>query len=321
MAHTRADPGGPVIHRTLAASDLDRIGALLPTDEVGVWADADLFRERLATGEYRPEWTWVAEEAGEPRAVAVWWGGPGDERPGALDTLNAVASPARTDVVAGLLDAAHAAFGGTPPDFHLLLPVDWRERPDVVAGLGWRQEAARRAGLTTAVERLRYEWTRDSGVPAPPRRLRFRPEADDEVFVGLFRRVLDGTLDAASRAQAAAVGADAQARADVAFYRDTMPGERSWWRVAEDADGRPAGFALPSRNTGSHVVGYLGVLPERRGHGYVDDLLAEITRILAEETGADVVRADTDLTNRPMAAAFDRLGYRNVARRMVLSAR
>ncbi|GAA3308769.1 hypothetical protein GCM10020295_71660 [Streptomyces cinereospinus] len=140
------------------------------------------------------------------------------------------------------------------------------------------------------------------------------------MFVALFRRVLDGTLDAASRAGAAALGAEAQARADVAFYRDSMPGERSWWRVAEDADGRTVGFALPSRNTGSHVVGYLGVLPERRGHGYVDDLLAEITRILAEEAGAEAVRADTDLTNRPMAAAFDRLGYRTFARRLVLSA-
>ncbi|GGT31636.1 GNAT family N-acetyltransferase [Streptomyces chromofuscus] len=309
-----------MIFRTLTESGLDRVLALLPAGQVGVWADADLFRKRLATGEYRPEWTWVAEETGEPHAVAVWWGNPGDERPGALDTLNAVASPARTDVAAELLAAAHTAFGQARPEFHLLLPADWRERPDVVADLGWRREAARRAGLTTAVERLRYEWTRDSGVPAPSRRLRFRPEADDEVFAGLFRRVLDGTLDAASRAQALAVGAEAQARADVAFYRDSMPGERSWWRVAEDAGGRTVGFALPSRNTGSHVVGYLGVLPEQRGHGYVDDLLAEITRVLAQEAGADVVRADTDLTNHPMAAAFDRLGYRNVARRLVLSA-
>ncbi|MBV7694449.1 GNAT family N-acetyltransferase [Streptomyces sp. TRM70350] len=309
-----------MIFRTLAEPDLPRVLALLPARQVGVWTPADAYREGLAKGEYRPEWTWVAEEAGELHAVALWWGNAGDVRPGALDTLNAVASAGRTDLAAGLLAAAHTAFEGTPPDFHLLLPADWRERPDAVAELGWRQEAARRTGLTTAVERLRYEWTRDSGVPEPPRRLRFRREPDDEVFVGLFRRVLDGTLDAASRAQAAAGGTEAQARADVAFYRDSMRGERSWWRVAEDTEGRTVGFALPSRNTGSHVVGYLGVLPEQRGHGYVDDLLAEITRILAQEAGAEVVRADTDLTNRPMAAAFDRLGYRNFARRLVLSA-
>jgi RimJ/RimL family protein N-acetyltransferase len=68
------------------------------------------------------------------------------------------------------------------------------------------------------------------------------------------------------------------------------------------------------------VVGYLGVVPEHRGHGYADDILAEITRILADEAGAEVIRADTDLANAPMAASFERAGYRNFSRRLVFSA-
>jgi ribosomal protein S18 acetylase RimI-like enzyme len=67
------------------------------------------------------------------------------------------------------------------------------------------------------------------------------------------------------------------------------------------------------------VVAYLGVVPELRGNGYVDDLLAEITHLLAA-AGAQWIQADTDLANRPMAAAFQRAGYRNFAVRMVLSA-
>ncbi|AWW36595.1 GNAT family N-acetyltransferase [Streptomyces cadmiisoli] len=314
--------------RTMTESDVDRVLALLPSGRVGVWTDADAFREGLARREFRPEWTWLAEDAGQVHAVAVWWGGPDDTHPGALNSLAvrepAGDAPARTELAVDVLTTAHAAFAAAgrtaPPDYHVLLPPDWRERPDAVDDLDWRQEAARRTGLTTGVERLRYEWTRDSGVPVPSGRLAFRPEPDDEVFTDLFRRVLEGTLDAATRAEADRLGAAGQARADVAFYRDSMPGERSWWRVAETPDGEPAGFALPSRNTGSHVVGYLGVLPEHRGHGYVDDLLAEITRLLAEEADAGLIRADTDLTNRPMAAAFERLGYRNFARRLVLSA-
>jgi GNAT superfamily N-acetyltransferase len=158
------------------------------------------------------------------------------------------------------------------------------------------------------------------GTPRPSGRLRFQPEPDDEVFVRLFRQVLAGTLDVGSRTEAEMVGADAQARADLAFYRDSMRGERSWWRIGETPRGEPVGFTLPSRNTTSHVVGYLGVLPRHRGHGYVDDLLAETTRLLSAEAGADLVRADTDLPNHPMAAAFARAGYRNFARRLVLSA-
>jgi hypothetical protein len=61
------------------------------------------------------------------------------------------------------------------------------------------------------------------------------------------------------------------------------------------------------------------VVPELRGHGYVDDLLTEISHLLAA-AGARWIQADTDLANRPMAAAFERSGYRSFAVRMVLSA-
>ncbi|WP_188296387.1 GNAT family N-acetyltransferase [Streptomyces sp. CBMA156] len=186
--------------------------------------------------------------------------------------------------------------------------------------MAWPQEAACRVGLTASVERLRYEWTQRAGLREPSERLLFRAEPDDEVFAGLFRRVLEGSLDAATRREAARIGAGAQPRADVAFYRDTMPGERSWWRTARTPDGEVVGFAIPSRNHASPVVGYLGVLPGHRGHGYADEILAETPRILAAETDPQQVRADTDLANTPMAAAFEHLGYRTTARRPVLSA-
>lgn len=50
------------------------------------------------------------------------------------------------------------------------------------------------------------------------------------------------------------------------------------------------------------------------------NILGEITRILAVEAGAQSIRSDTDLTNAPMAAAMERLGYGNFARRLVFSA-
>jgi len=78
-----------------------------------------------------------------------------------------------------------------------------------------------------------------------------------------------------------------------------MLGQRAWWRVAQTPDGDLAGVGIPPQNTDYAVVGYLGVPPEHRGHGYVDEILAEITRILVAETGATNIRADTDLENRP----------------------
>ena len=92
------------------------------------------------------------------------------------------------------------------------------------------------------------------------------------------------------------------------FYLD-CPGERSWWRLARLPDGILAGLAIPSATPYARNVGYVGVVPEERGRGLIDDLLAEITRFHAA-AGADRITATTDMNNRPMAAAFDRAGYR-----------
>lgn len=324
----------PVTYRPADAGDVERVIALVMPDPASPLTTA-AFRSRLTTGEYRPEWTWVAE-TGDDRiqAAAIWWGdtvipppaGPG--RPAGPNGLDALVAHAglprdrRVAVASGLLAAAHRSFDSsrTLPAFHIPLPLDWRERRDVVAALSWRWEAAAAAGLTDELERLRFEWIAGTPIPERTGRLTFRREPDDKVFTDLFRRALEGTLDATSRRIADVVGGYAQARSDVAFYRDRLPGDRGWWFTASTPDGELVGFGIPSRNNSVPVVGYLGVLPGHRGHGYIDDILAEVTRILAAEAAADVVHADTDVANKPMAAAFERAGYRNTARRVVLSA-
>lgn len=317
-----------MIFRSSAGNDFERFAPLFVEDPAS-YVTAGRYMLRIRSGEHRPEWTWIAEESadGPVLAVAAWWGLRQESLPDSLDSLSAagtLSSADRVSIAAGLLTAAHRAYaraGATEaPAYHVFLPADWRDQPDAVSAFTWREQAARQAGLTEILERFSYEWTTRDNLPDPSKRLLFRAEHDDEVFISLFRRVLEGTLDATSRKEAAAMGAETQARRDVAFYQEKMAGERSWWRVAETPDGEVVGFGIPSRNTEFPVVGYLGVLPEHRGHGYGDDMLAEITRILATEAGAVVIRADTDLENRPMAAAFERVGYRNIASHLVLSA-
>ncbi len=101
-----------------------------------------------------------------------------------------------------------------------------------------------------------------------------------------------------------------------------MPGDRDWWRLAYTAAGgaagQLAGMILPNRNTYGAVVGYLGVVPGLRGRGYINDLVAETTRFHAGR-GEPRITATTDTTNLPMAAAFERAGYRACGIRYVLS--
>jgi GNAT superfamily N-acetyltransferase len=329
--------------RTMVESDLDNILALLANQSINT-VTIERFAEYLESGAYRHEWTWVAEDGDRILALAVWWGTEGSDHPFAVDGLYFDQSAANegpgpvplwTELIRAMISTIPPA--AEQPEYHIFLPNGWRDQPEVVAALEPRLAAAAAAGLSATTERLRYEWTTEDELPPRSTRLRFEP-ADDEAFLAVFRQVMEGSLDAASARAVARIGVEGAAKEELEIYT-SMPGDRDWWRLAYDASGELVGFAIPSANNGGPVVGYLGVLPEHRGHGHSDDLLAEITHVLAEliqrdelrangirangiranGIGADRIRADTDLTNKPMAAAFERAGYRNFAVRMVAS--
>ncbi|WP_018685797.1 GNAT family N-acetyltransferase [Actinokineospora enzanensis] len=255
------------------------------------------YAELRDRGEYRPEWTWIARRGDEVVARAAWWGAADDKEPVALDWLD-FTDP---DAAAALLRAAPFRV-----EYCLTLPTGWRDTPAVLAAAQARLTAATTAGMTLLVERYRYRWTPDLGLPERPGRLVYR-EADDEAFLAVFRRLLAGTLDAHARKAAAESGVDAAAREDLDILL-WMPAPRSWWRLAYTPDGDLVGLTVPTRNHANPVIGYIGVVPEHRGRGYAYDLLAEATHILVEN-GADRIVANTDVDNTPMAATFAKAGY------------
>jgi RimJ/RimL family protein N-acetyltransferase len=300
--------------RTIVEADLDTIHTLIEQQSVNT-VTRQRYDDFIADGTYRNDWTWVAEENGEIQALAIWWGPPHHDHPFSIDGLYYAGDGDPVPVWAALIEHTLKALP-EPPEYHFFLSNDWRDHPDVVAELEQRKRAAEAAGLTQVTERLRYDWKPEYGLPARSTRLRFEP-AGDEAFVDVFRRVAEGSLDAATARAIALLGADGAAREELEMYK-SMRGDRDWWRLAYDADGKLIGFAIPSANQGGPTVGYLGVLAEHRGHRYSDDLLAEITHMLAE-LGAERITADTDFGNVPMARSFERLGYRNFAVRLVLS--
>ncbi|AHH97638.1 GNAT family N-acetyltransferase [Kutzneria albida] len=286
--------------RHATAAELSSPPAFIVTDPVG-FVDDDQLRVEAAENRMRPEWTWFAQDGDRIVGRAVWWGRSDSEQPIVLDCLHVLPDvPDRVGVAAALLDKGHAEFG-VLPNYRLILRGGC-----AVDAVSWRSAAASASGLTDVIERLRFEWTPADGLPVGSGRLVFRP-AEDAEFLAVFRRVAIGSLDVATQRDIESGGVDAQAQGDLEFYL-SCPGERSWWRIAETSDGSLVGFAIPSATPHSRNVGYLGVLPELRGRGYVDDLLAEVTRVHAAD-GADRITATTDVPNKPMAAAFRRAGY------------
>lgn len=276
----------------------------------------DELAEDLASGRRRPEWMWIAIDAdGRLCGRLAWWASSAaDERPAMLDILDLDDQRPDLDLIAigiRLLRQATSAVigvGRRPPDYTRAVPAGWRDDDRSRTIVERRTQVVERTGSRHFVERLRFEWQPGTPIPKPSGRIRFRPIDGTEEILSLMTRVLDGTLDAHSRDDLRRMS---PREAAVRHFDDELAQYRSprrWWRIATLLDGEPIGFVTPARNDYNPIIGYLAVVPEHRGNGYINDILAHGTRILADQA-VPRIRAATDLDNVPMANAFRRAGY------------
>lgn len=268
----------------------------------------------LEAGRRRPGWMWMALRADRLLARAAWWGRPGDPTPLILDVFDIdddALDPNRVAVGARLLTTAMTTIicvGAHPPDYVRFVPPAWRDDDTSRQVVEDRMNAARQTGARLLVERLRLEWRPETPIPEPTRRLAFRPIRDQEEIIALMTLVMDGTLDAHSREDLTRLS---PRQAAVKHYEDELAqyaSPREWWRIATRPDGEPVGFVIPARNDYNAIIAYVGVVPAHRGNGFVDEILAEGSRVLAAQE-VPRIRAATDLGNVPMARAFQRAGY------------
>jgi len=189
-----------LVIRPLTAGEESLFESLPDPGLVGFAAFGDTYADMAAAGQYRPEWTWVALRDGVVVARAAWWAGPEDDKPLALDWFDFI----DRDAAVRLLCTAPLR-----AEYSLKLPTGWRDDPAVRQQAQSRIDAAVAAGMSPLVERYRYRWTPDCGVPPRPGRLEFRPEPDDAAIVDIFRRIHQGSLDAHVRRTIAESGLDA----------------------------------------------------------------------------------------------------------------
>ncbi|WP_436498716.1 GNAT family N-acetyltransferase [Actinokineospora sp. HUAS TT18] len=269
----------------------------------------------LAAGRRKPEWLWLALRGDRVVARAGWWSRAGDEHPAFLDIFD-IDGDVEDSV--RLLETALPAVipaGATPPEYYRSIPADWRDDPASRQAVEDRMGALERVGAKLFVERLRLEWRPGTPIPESSGRLAFRPVGDPAELIDLMTLVLDGTLDAHSVDDLTRMTPAEAARAQYHDELERYESPSDWWRIATLPDGEPVGFVTPAHNGYNPIIGYIAVVPAHRGHGYIHDLLAEGTRVLAEQ---DVprIRAATDVGNVPMAAAFARAGYVTFERRI-----
>ncbi|MFC8672311.1 GNAT family N-acetyltransferase [Streptomyces griseorubiginosus] len=264
-------------------------------------------RESHRLTRHRPDWKRVALRDGRVVARGAWWGGPDATAPLNINWF---------DVAEGEEEAGAELLRTAPwqVELEMNLPAGWRADPTLRAAAETCFSAARKAGQELMVERFLYRWTPECGLPDRPGRLEFRPEPNDAVFFGLLRRIHSATLDAHALKAIEEGGLDRAAQEELDFFH-WCPSPREWWQIAYTPEGDTAGIHIPAHNPSGPCVGFIGVVPEHRGHGYAYDLLAECTHYLAEQ-GADFVSAATDQGNFPMAANFTKAGYPVVRERL-----
>ncbi|MEV7447008.1 GNAT family N-acetyltransferase [Streptomyces sp. NPDC091204] len=280
-----------LVIRALSASDAHLFDAL--PDPLGA-------REAHRRTQFRPDWKRVALRDGEVVAHGAWWGGPGDSEPVNINWF---------DVAEGEEEAGAELLRTAPwqVELEINLPGGWREKTDLCAAAETRFAAARAAGYELLVERFLYRWIPEQGLPERPGRLRFSAEPDDAVFFDALCRIHSVTLDAHALRAAGKGGLDRAAQEELDFFH-WCPSPREWWQVAHTPEGDLAGIHIPAHNPSGPTIGFIGVVPEQRGHGYAYDLLAECTRFLVEQ-GAESVSGATDRGNFPMAANFTKAGF------------
>ncbi|MDQ3568510.1 MAG: GNAT family N-acetyltransferase [Actinomycetota bacterium] len=301
--------------RSIGADGLDRFveagGLPQHHEEVRQYVES-MFR----AGSMRPEWCFVLEDEGQLLLGRVaLWTLPGMEYPLDLVLLDLRWRQDYLESGAFLLRRVLEEAQGLGADEvgHILdappMWPQWQYYPKERAGM------LVRAGFIVERETIRFEWRSGNAPPSVPERLVFRSleEVGKAAFVDAVVRVSEDTLDREIWNEREERGPEKAGR-EFFEMESKLEHDPSWWRLAYTPEGDLVGLIMASKNPTSPVIGYIGVVPEHRGRGYADDLLARGTDIL-RSAGAEQVRADTDIHNAPMALAFRRAGYTEFATR------
>src|SRR5262245_21416230 len=304
--------------RPIAADELERFAS------VGASAQhaADVLRyveELLAVGATRLDWCLLAWDDRRLLGGVALWTVPSVSAsvmgiPSDLVLLEAPWDQPELTIGVHLLEDALArmrALGARIAGHVLDTPA---QAPQWQFALARRIALLERSGFALARETRRFEWRNVHEVAGLTlgrtfERLTFRTfeEVGADAFVAAIARVTTGTLDRRLREQQERLGPAGAARALLDLVQ-ALGYEPGWWQLAYTATDELVGLIMPAKGVDTAFIGYIGVTPEQRGHGYGGELLARATALL-QTSGVTRIVADTDTGNAPMADAFRRVGY------------
>jgi len=270
----------------------------------------------FAEGVSRPEWCFVIEDDWnrvgrigfevQPTMSNPTWLGALPEYELSAFGLNL---PWRGDFLAcgrHLLQAAARSLPGIPEILEIRTNNEThphhRERRELLTGLGF----------DLFIEKQGFSWADDGSAVEVPTRLTYRTIED--AGIDTFRLVMgqcgDGSLDRNDSYYWDGSGPQNWALQMTEYASDA---DRMMWLIGY-VGGDPVGYVAVGRDEdwGATII-HIGVMPDHRGNGYIDDLIAAGTAA-AQSEGITSMLSDVDVLNVPMTAAMRRAGHREDAR-------
>lgn len=177
------------------------------------------------------------------------------------------------------------------------------------------------SGFEIHQEKKNYLFTKEQ-LPQLSGRLIFKSlrEVGEDKYISAVKIVTEKTLDSYDEKDVMELGIEEVARSNFYGLKDIDYNEE-WWKLAYEHNGDFIGLIVPQKfNEKVGAINYIGVDPQKRGNGYVKDLLIMGTSILKDD-GVDEIIADIDVNNFPMENALKSVGYRMNQKELVLEVR
>ncbi|CAH2716201.1 hypothetical protein BACCIP111895_03385 [Neobacillus rhizosphaerae] len=165
-------------------------------------------------------------------------------------------------------------------------------------------------------KKIAYVWKEPKEKVIVPDRCHFKKVTQDleDTFKKVINRVVVNSLDREDKKH---IKPESICELVDLYFNvddDHFQYNKEWWELAYYND-QIVGFIQPVVFKGSEKNGlmegtihYIGVVPELRGRGFINDLLLRATRVL-QDNGVWRIFSDTDVENMPMRAAFEKVGY------------